>query len=130
MTEANPFPKDFIWGASTAAYQIEGAAEADGRAPSIWDTFAATPGKTRDGDTGAVACDHYRRWREDFAIAEDLGLRGYRMSVSWARLQPAGRGELNPAAVDFYRAQLADLRSRGILPVVTLYHWDLPQILE
>ncbi|GAB3650975.1 glycoside hydrolase family 1 protein [Glycomyces tarimensis] len=130
MTEASPFPEDFLWGASTAAYQIEGAAEADGRSPSIWDTFAATPGKTRDGDTGAVACDHYHRWREDFAIAEGLGLRAYRMSVSWARLQPNGRGELNPAAVDFYRAQLGDLRSRGIRPVVTLYHWDLPQALE
>ncbi|WP_460543090.1 GH1 family beta-glucosidase [Glycomyces halotolerans] len=130
MSAASPFPEDFLWGASTAAYQIEGAAEADGRAPSVWDTFAAAPGKTRDGDTGAVACDHYHRWREDFAIAESIGLKAYRMSVSWARLQPSGRGELNPAAVEFYRAQLADLRSRGIKSVVTLFHWDLPQVLE
>ncbi|MFG3340732.1 GH1 family beta-glucosidase [Glycomyces sp. NPDC048151] len=130
MTDASPFPKDFLWGASTAAYQIEGSADADGRLPSIWDTFSATPGKTRDGDTGNEACDHYRRWREDFAIAEGIGLRAYRMSVSWARLQPTGRGELNPKAVAFYREQLEDLRSRGIRPFVTLYHWDLPQVLE
>jgi beta-glucosidase len=130
MNDTRPFPKDFLWGASTAAYQIEGAVAEDGREPSIWDTFSATPGKTRDGDTGEAACDHYHRWREDFTIAEDIGLNAYRMSVSWARLQPNGRGELNPAAVAFYRAQLEDLRSRGIKPLVTLYHWDLPQVLE
>ncbi|WP_100444256.1 GH1 family beta-glucosidase [Glycomyces xiaoerkulensis] len=130
MTDASPFPEDFLWGASTAAYQIEGAADEGGRGPSIWDTFAAAPGRTRDGDTGAVACDHYHRWREDFDLAERLGLRAYRMSVSWARLQPDGRGELNPEAVAFYRELLGDLRSRGITPLVTLYHWDLPQVLD
>jgi beta-glucosidase len=130
MTNASPLPEDFLWGASTAAYQIEGAVEADDRAPSIWDTFSATPGKTHNGDTGAVACDHYHRWREDFDIAERIGLKAYRMSVSWARLQPQGRGELNPKAVAFYREQIEDLRSRGIRPLVTLYHWDLPQVLE
>ncbi|MEU6860518.1 GH1 family beta-glucosidase [Glycomyces sp. NPDC046736] len=126
----SPFPEGFLWGASTAAYQIEGAADEGGRGPSIWDTFSATPGKTRDGDTGEVACDHYHRWREDFAIAEDLGLKAYRMSVSWARLQPTGRGDLNPEAVAFYRELLADLRDKGIRSAVTLYHWDLPQVLE
>jgi beta-glucosidase len=130
MSESGPFPEDFLWGASTAAYQIEGAASEGGRGPSIWDTFSATPGKTFEGDTGEVACDHYHRWREDFDIAESIGLRAYRMSVSWARLQPQGRGELNPVAVAFYREQLADLRQRGIKPMVTLYHWDLPQALE
>ncbi|WP_030159392.1 GH1 family beta-glucosidase [Glycomyces sp. NRRL B-16210] len=130
MNAISPFPDDFLWGASTAAYQIEGAAEADGRGPSIWDTFSATPGRTFEGHTGAVACDHYHRWREDFQIAADLGLKAYRMSVSWARLQPRGRGDLNPAAVAFYREQLADLRAKGIRSAVTLYHWDLPQVLE
>ncbi|WP_199034416.1 GH1 family beta-glucosidase [Glycomyces salinus] len=130
MSPASPFPEDFLWGASTAAYQIEGAAKLGGREPSIWDTFASVPGNTRDGDTGEDACDHYHRWREDFGLAEDIGLRSYRMSVSWARLQPRGRGELNPEAVKFYREQLADLAARGIRPAVTLYHWDLPQVLE
>jgi beta-glucosidase len=130
MTATSPFPEDFLWGASTAAYQIEGAAGEGGRGPSIWDTFSATPGKVKDGDTGEVACDHYHRWREDFAIAADLGLKAYRMSVSWARLQPRGRGDLNPVAVAFYREQLADLRAKGIRSAVTLYHWDLPQVLE
>jgi beta-glucosidase len=124
------FPRDFLWGAATAAYQIEGAATEGGRGPSVWDTFSATPGKTRNGDTGAVACDHYHRWRDDIDIAADLGLRAYRMSVSWARLQPSGRGGLNPAGVDFYRQVLTALRDRGIRPFVTLYHWDLPQVLE
>ena len=109
MNATSPFPEDFLWGASTAAYQIEGAADEGGRGPSIWDTFSATPGKVHDGDTGEVACDHYHRWREDFGIAADLGLKAYRMSVSWARLQPTGRGDLNPVAVAFYREQLADL---------------------
>ncbi|GAA1690541.1 GH1 family beta-glucosidase [Glycomyces endophyticus] len=126
----SPFPDGFLWGASTAAYQIEGAAAEGGRGPSIWDTFAATPGKVKNGDTGDTACDHYHRWREDFAIAADLGLKAYRLSVSWARIQPGGRGDLNPEAVAFYREQLADLRERGIRSAVTLYHWDLPQALE
>nr|BFF25894.1 hypothetical protein GCM10025732_38590 [Glycomyces mayteni] len=126
----SPFPDGFLWGASTAAYQIEGAAAEGGRGPSIWDTFAATPGKVKNGDTGETACDHYHRWREDFAIAADLGLKAYRLSVSWSRLQPTGRGDLNPEAVAFYRELLADLRAKGIRSAVTLYHWDLPQVLE
>lgn len=127
---AGVFPRNFLWGAATAAYQIEGAVTEGGRGLSVWDTFSATPGKTRNGDTGAVACDHYHRWREDVDIAADLGLRAYRMSVSWARLQPTGRGGLNPAGVAFYRQVLTALRERGIRPFVTLYHWDLPQVLE
>ncbi|WP_335988189.1 GH1 family beta-glucosidase [Glycomyces sp. MUSA5-2] len=126
----SPFPDGFLWGASTAAYQIEGAAAEGGRGPSIWDTFAATPGKVKHGDTGDTACDHYHRWREDTAIAADVGLNAYRLSVSWSRLQPSGRGDLNPAAVAFYRELLADLRDKGIRSAVTLYHWDLPQVLE
>ena len=124
------FPEDFRWGVATAAYQIEGGARDGGRGPSIWDTFAHTPGLTRDGDTGDVACDHYHRWESDLDLLADLGVTDYRMSVSWSRLQPAGRGPLNPAAVDFYSGILSSLRDRGIRPLVTLYHWDLPQPLE
>ncbi|MDF1597873.1 MAG: GH1 family beta-glucosidase [Acidimicrobiia bacterium] len=124
------FGPDFVWGAATAAYQIEGATTEDGRGPSIWDTFSRLPGKTRNGDTGDVACDHYHRWREDLTIAADLGLAAYRFSVSWVRLQPTGRGSLNRSAVGFYRSLLEYLHELGIRPFVTLYHWDLPQELE
>lgn len=124
------FPHDFLWGAATSAYQIEGAASEGGRGSSIWDTFAHTPGKTVHADTGDVACDHYHRWREDLDLVRDLGLTAYRMSVSWARLQPAGRGPLNPAGVAFYRSVLSRLREDGVRPFVTLYHWDMPQVLE
>lgn len=124
------FPSRFLWGAATAAYQIEGAVNEGGRAPSIWDTFSHSPGAIRNGDTGDVACDHYHRWETDFDIAYDIGLQAYRMSVSWARLQPGGAGPLNPEAVDFYRRLLGGLADRGIRPFVTLYHWDLPQALE
>jgi len=123
-------PGDFRLGVSTAAYQIEGAANEGGRGPSIWDTFAHTPGLTANGDNGDVACDHYHRWSDDLDLMADLGVRDYRLSVSWSRLQPSGTGALNPAALAFYRSLLAGLREHGIRPLVTLYHWDLPQPLE
>ena len=124
------FPPGFVWGAATAAYQIEGAAAEDGRGPSIWDTFSRTPGKVLGGDTGDVACDHYHRYREDVAILAELGVGSYRFSLAWPRLQPSGRGALNPAGLDFYKRLTDELLARGITPWVTLYHWDLPQPLE
>ena len=132
MPDASPrtFPAAFRWGAATAAYQVEGAAHEGGRGPSIWDTFSHTPGRTLRGDTGDVAVDHYHRWREDVALLRELGLDTYRLSISWPRVQPGGRGELNPEGVRFYRDLLTELRGAGIRPVVTLYHWDLPQELE
>ena len=124
------FPADFWFGTATAAYQIEGAAGEDGRGPSIWDTFSHTPGRTANGDTGDVACDHYRRWRQDIQLMRRLGLDAYRLSISWPRVLPQGRGGVNKPGVDFYRALVAELRQAGIRPVVTLYHWDLPQALQ
>jgi len=124
------FPDDFLWGVATAAYQIEGAVDEDGRRPSIWDTFAAAPGNTHRGQTAATTCNHYHRWPEDLDLLTDLGVSAYRLSFSWARLQPTGRGKLNPAGVRFYRQLLTALRGRGIRPFVTLYHWDLPQPLQ
>ncbi|MEU6037640.1 GH1 family beta-glucosidase [Actinomadura sp. NPDC047616] len=122
------FPDDFLWGAATASYQIEGAAAEDGRTPSIWDTFSHTPGRVLDGDTGDVATDHYHRWREDVAAMAELGLKAYRFSVSWSRVLPEGR--LNPLGIGFYSRLVDALLEHGIAPVVTLYHWDLPQELE
>jgi beta-glucosidase len=124
------FPKDFAWGAATAAFQIEGATTADGRGESIWDRFAGTPGKVHNGDTGDPACEHYYRWREDLDLIASLGLRSYRFSISWPRIQPSGRGPANRKGLDFYRRLLEGLHERGIAPLVTLYHWDLPQALE
>jgi beta-glucosidase len=124
------FPADFAWGAATAAFQIEGATTADGRGESIWDRFARTPGKVHNGDTGDPACDHYNRWQEDLDLIASLGLRAYRFSVSWPRIQPSGRGPANQRGLDFYRRLVVGLRERGISPLVTLYHWDLPQALE
>jgi beta-glucosidase len=124
------FPDGFRWGAATAAYQIEGAAAEDGRTPSIWDTFSHTPGAVAGGDTGDVACDHYHRMPADVALMSRMGLPAYRFSVSWSRLQPHGRGPLNPAGVDFYKRLLDELGGHGIEPWLTLYHWDLPQELE
>src|SRR3954471_14797001 len=126
----NGFPSDFTWGAATAAFQIEGATTLDGRGESIWDRFAATPGKVLNGDTGDPACDHYHRWREDLDLMASLGLRSYRFSVSWSRIQPDGRGPANAKGLDFYRRLVEGLRERGIAPLVSLYHWDLPQALE
>ncbi|WP_410539595.1 GH1 family beta-glucosidase [Streptomyces sp. KL2] len=127
---ARVFPPGFLWGTATAAYQIEGAAAEGGRTPSIWDTFSHTPGRTRNGDTGDVACDHYHRWREDLAIMADLGVGAYRFSVSWPRVQPGGSGPASREGLDFYSRLVDGLLAKGIQPVVTLYHWDLPQELE
>ncbi|GAB3145025.1 GH1 family beta-glucosidase [Micromonospora sonneratiae] len=124
------FPPGFLWGAATAAYQIEGAVEADGRLPSIWDTFCHTPGRVKEGHTGDVACDHYHRYRDDVKLMADLGLRSYRFSVAWPRVQPTGSGPANQAGLDFYRRLVDELLDHGIEPWVTLYHWDLPQALE
>jgi beta-glucosidase len=124
------FPEGFLWGAATAAYQIEGAAAADGRTPSIWDTFSATPGRVVGGHTGHVATDHYHRYRDDVAMMKRLGLNAYRFSVSWPRVQPAGAGPANPAGLDFYRRLVDELLNNGITPWLTLYHWDLPQPIE
>jgi len=128
--EVLEFPPGFLWGTGTAAYQIEGAATEGGRTPSIWDTFSATPGKVQGGHTGAVACDHYHRWPGDVRLMKDLGLPAYRFSISWSRLLPTGRAPPNPEAVAFYGALLDELVGQGIKPVVTIYHWDLPQCLE
>ncbi|MBE3599774.1 MAG: beta-glucosidase [Limnochordaceae bacterium] len=124
------FPPGFLWGAATAAYQIEGAVDEGGRGESIWDRFSHTPGKTRDGDTGDVACDHYHRYRDDVRIMRELGLAAYRFSVAWPRIFPEGRGRPNPDGVAFYERLLDELEKAGIQPVVTLYHWDLPQALQ
>ncbi len=124
------FPADFLWGAATASYQIEGAVTADGRAPSIWDVFSRQPGAIEGGDTGDDACDHYHRYREDVAIMKSLGLRSYRFSVAWPRVQPNGRGPANQAGLDFYKRLLDEVQNAGIEPWLTLYHWDLPQALE
>ncbi|GHS87978.1 beta-glucosidase [Actinomycetota bacterium] len=134
MTTSRPsgrqFPADFLWGSATASYQIEGAVDEDGRAPSIWDTFSATPGKVLGGDTGEVAADHYHRVPQDIALMQDLGLQAYRLSVAWPRIQPLGSGEFNQRGIDFYSDLIDRLVDAGIAPVVTLYHWDLPQALE
>lgn len=124
------FPTGFIWGAATASYQVEGAAAEDGRTPSIWDTFSRTPGKVRNGDTGDIAADHYHRYRDDVALMKQLGLKAYRFSVSWSRVQPTGRGPAVERGLDFYRKLVDELLDAGIMPVATLYHWDLPQELE
>ena len=123
------FPADFTWGAATAAYQIEGAATEDGRGPSIWDTFSRTPGKVAHGHTGDVACDHYHRMPEDVALMSELGIGSYRFSVSWARVRPDG-GPVNRAGLAFYDRLVDELLGHGIEPLLTLYHWDLPQALE
>ncbi|MCV2394075.1 GH1 family beta-glucosidase [Actinotalea sp. M2MS4P-6] len=124
------FGSDFLWGAATAAYQIEGATTEGGRGASIWDTFSATPGKVLDGHTGAVAADHYHRMPADVALMRDLGLAAYRFSVAWPRIQPTGSGPALAAGLDFYSRLVDELLGAGIEPVLTLYHWDLPQALE
>jgi beta-glucosidase len=125
-----PFPADFVWGAATAAYQIEGAATEDGRGESVWDRFSATPGKVRNGDTGAVACDFYHRYPEDVALMRELGLDAFRFSIAWPRVIPEGRGSVNVAGLDFYDRLVDELLANGIKPFVTLFHWDTPQALE
>ena len=124
------FPKDFLWGAATAAYQIEGAHDVDGRGESIWDRFSHTPGKVRNGDTGDVACNHYNLWEEDLALMRTMGLKSYRFSLAWPRILPRGRGTVNQKGLDFYRRLLEALLEADIIPSVTLFHWDLPQVLQ
>ncbi len=124
------FPKGFVWGVSTASYQIEGAFDSDGRGASIWDTFSHTPGRIHNGDTGDRACDHYHRLDEDLDLVASLGIGSYRFSIAWPRIQPEGRGPANQAGLDFYRRLIDGLRSRGVTATVTLYHWDLPQALQ
>ena len=118
------FPEGFLWGAATAAHQIEGSPLADGAGPSIWTRFAHTPGMTFNGDTGDFACDHYHRWREDVALIERLGAQGYRFSIAWTRILPDGDGPVNPAGVGFYHRLIDELLARGITPIVTMYHFE------
>jgi len=128
--EPLPFPPGFVWGAATAAYQIEGAATADGKGPSVWDTFSHTPGKVRGGDTGDIACDSYHRYREDAGLLRDLGLSAYRFSISWPRVFPDGTGRVNQAGLVYYRPLPDALGDPALAPTATLFHWDLPQALQ
>jgi beta-glucosidase len=124
------FASNFVIGSATASYQIEGAAHADGRGPSIWDTFSHSPGRVVNGDTGDVADDHYHRWESDLDLMAELGLQAYRFSIAWPRIQPTGSGRVNEAGIAFYSRLVDGLLARGIRPIATLYHWDLPQPLE
>jgi len=130
MPERLLFPTGFLWGAATASYQIEGAHDEAGKGESIWDRFSHTPGKIWGGDTGDVACDHYHRVAEDVALMQKLGLQAYRFSVSWPRILPQGKGKVNRAGIEFYDRLVDRLMDVGIVPFVTLYHWDLPQALQ
>ncbi|MGV9773816.1 GH1 family beta-glucosidase [Streptosporangium sp. NPDC003464] len=124
------FPTDFVWGAATSAYQIEGAVSEDGRGRSIWDTFVRQPGRVVNGENADVAIDHYHRYRDDVRMMAGLGLGAYRFSVSWPRVQPDGSGAINAKGLDFYSRLVDELLAQGVDPWVTLYHWDLPQALE
>jgi beta-glucosidase len=128
--QRSDFASDFLWGVSTSAYQIEGAAATDGRVPSIWDTFSETPGKVRDGSTGAVACDHYHRWEEDLDLAKSMGCNSYRFSIAWTRIFNGVDSEPNPKGLEFYSKLVDGMLARGLQPWCTLYHWDLPQYLQ
>jgi beta-glucosidase len=130
MDRDQQFPRGFLWGTATSAYQVEGSPLADGAGPSNWHRFAHTPGTIRDGDTGDVACDHYRRFREDVALMRALGLTAYRFSIAWARVLPEGTGKVNPRGLDHYERLVDELRASGIEPMVTLHHWDLPAALD
>jgi beta-glucosidase len=130
VTARTDFPDDFAWGTATASYQIEGAAFEDGRTASIWDTFARVPGAIADGNVGDVADDHYHLFRDDVRLMRQLGVNSYRFSISWSRILPNGTGEVNRDGVEFYRALIQELIDNGIRPYATLYHWDLPQVLE
>lgn len=124
------FPPGFLWGTATASYQIEGAWQEDGKGESIWDRFSHTPGNVIDGNNGDMACDHYHRWADDIALMKSLGLQAYRFSIAWPRILPNGRGSVNPKGIDFYSRLVDGLLEAGIVPFVTLYHWDLPQVLQ
>jgi beta-glucosidase len=126
----NKFPPDFVWGVATAAPQIEGAATADGKGESVWDRFSRIPGKVHSGDTLEVACDHYNRFAEDFALMRSLGIRHYRLSIAWPRIFPSANEQVNPQGLAFYHRLFDSLAEHGITPWVTLFHWDLPQWLE
>ena len=124
------FPAGFLWGASTSAYQIEGSPLADGAGPSIWHRFSHTPGRTANGETGDIACDHYNRYASDIDLMHSLGLNAYRFSIAWARIFPEGKGAVNQRGLDFYDRLIDRLLERGITPSVTLFHWDLPAALD
>jgi beta-glucosidase len=130
VVDLQGFPRDFRWGAATAAPQIEGGWDSDGRGPSVWDEFAAEKGKVFNGDTPAVGCDHYHLWRDDVSLMRTIGLQSYRFSVSWSRVLPEGVGQVNEAGLDFYDQLVDGLLEVGIEPAVTLFHWDFPQALE
>ncbi|MDA3958553.1 GH1 family beta-glucosidase [Oceanispirochaeta sp.] len=130
MKDIYTFPENFKWGTATASYQIEGAVNEDGRAPSIWDTFAHKSGKIDDNMTGDVTCDHYHKYKEDIAHMKDLGIRNYRFSLSWSRIIPEGSGKVNQKGLDFYSRLVDELLTAGITPYATLFHWDLPQALQ
>jgi beta-glucosidase len=130
MTNSHRFPDSFLWGASTSAYQIEGSPLADGAGPSIWQRFAHSPGRTVNGDTGDIACDHYNRWRGDVALMKMLGLQAYRFSISWSRVLPEGTGKVNERGLDFYDNLVDALLAESITPNATLFHWDLPAALD
>jgi beta-glucosidase len=126
----NLFPPDFVWGAATASYQIEGAAHEDGRGESVWDRFCATPGKVRNGDDGSIACDFYHRYRDDVRLMGELGIGAFRFSIAWPRVLPEGRGRVNEKGLDFYDRLVDELLGNGIQPYATLFHWDTPQLLD
>ena len=124
------FPKDFVWGSATSSYQIEGAWDTDGRGPSIWDAFCQIPGKVHNNETGNIACDHYHKMKEDVALMKKMGLKAYRFSISWSRIMPQGRGDINEMGIQFYSDLIDELLANDIEPWVTLYHWDLPLALQ
>ena len=124
------FPQDFLWGAATAAYQIEGAWNEDGKGESIWDRFSHTHGKVSNGDTGDITCDHYHRFQDDIGLMRHLDLKAYRFSTAWTRILPSGRGRINPPGLDFYDRLVDTLCAANIEPFLTLYHWDLPYTLH
>ncbi len=129
VSEQAIFPSDFVWGAATSSYQIEGGVEEDGKGLSVWDAFCRKPGKIWNGQTGDIACDHYHRWGEDIALMQDIGLQAYRFSVSWPRLLPDGIGKINRAGLDFYDRLVDALLAAGITPYLTVFHWDYPEAL-
>ncbi|MFE5118745.1 GH1 family beta-glucosidase [Streptomyces sp. NPDC056669] len=130
LLDLTALPHDFLWGTATSAYQIEGAVAEDGRSPSIWDTFSHTPGRVAGDDHGDVACDHYHRWRADIGLMKRLGTNAYRLSIAWPRVVPGGDGPVNAKGLAFYDELIDGLLEAGITPSVTLYHWDLPQVLQ